>query len=122
MTWTLLAFLSLKWPEMRPVRDARRMARHFSTGGLSSVSAASPVGTAEISPAALLVVFDPLFLISRPYGTRFILLHNPGTEVPGYLLGVPLGLKIAKLRCPEAEWTTQLCPLPNREMRVRCGA
>jgi len=37
--------------------------------------------------------------ISRPYGTSSqIAFDNPGTEVPGYFRGVPMGRKAAKLQ------------------------
>jgi hypothetical protein len=45
------------------------------------------------------------------------LMHNPGTEVPGYFPSVPMGRKMAKLRTPSrqsATWGYCLAGPPTR--------
>ncbi len=39
--------------ELRPVRDAKRLARHFSAGTSKAPLNSSPIGTADLSPIYL---------------------------------------------------------------------
>ncbi len=64
---------------VRPVRDAVRIARHFSAGGMISHKNMSPVGTIEIQTSVV------------PTGLIPIVFVHPGTEVPGYSHHVPDG-------------------------------
>ena len=88
------------------------MLRHrehpaYSTGtsvpGLSDACAPSPVGTAESFPDVPLVVIwirrlTSVFTLSIvPMGLVLNVMHDPGTEVPGYFHFVPPGRKISKL-------------------------
>ena len=62
-------------PHMRPVRDATRIARHFSAGDLWDTLTTSPIGTAEQFSEISLVALEHAFSIcvlhvSRPSGTR----------------------------------------------------
>jgi hypothetical protein len=74
-----------------------------SVPGLSDTSEASPVGTAESFPDVPLVAFwirslpSVCSLSIVPTGLVLNLMHNPGTEVPGYFHLVPTGREMAKL-------------------------
>jgi|WetSurMetagenome_2_1015567.scaffolds.fasta_scaffold348698_2 hypothetical protein len=62
---------------MRPIGDAVKIARH-AVPGLRGERGMSPVGTTE----SVSIV---------PTGLIIILMHAPGTNVPGYFRGVPNG-------------------------------